>query len=502
MPEEISGNIATQKDVAGFVWTADDLADTVKSLFTFGSNILESLSKSKGALNAIYVKSPVTNEAYIAGTYRSAPELGEAPFRERLLLAAANYMEKVFRGDCRQTLFLKLDPCGRPDDMNTWNSGFLLESMRLNDISIEAPQTFDESAVVEMTGTFSLITWNRILQIRFTVEADTTVVAEIVDIIYADQLSCGACARFSDGCEAIFALARANSGSPGLSSQLLYRVTDGGEYTSDDIDALGGLSGIALAAVGRYLVVLSETAGKHVYAIKPTKAGQNLVWSSVSSGYQAGGSPRTIYAKSPSEVFIGGQGGYLYKADDILASVRVVHDASLTTQNFNIIHGAGQVVVAAGNNDTILLSINNGESFGLPDATPETGVVIRALWVLSAFQAYIGNDSGKLFFTDDQFATYTQRPLPDQSDISAILDIKFSPDSQEVGYVSVQMNDNTGRIYRTITGGRSWYKDSPGIDGLQSNERMNKLAVCGLNAVASGGKKVGSSDGLIVVAKS
>jgi photosystem II stability/assembly factor-like uncharacterized protein len=501
MAAEIPENIATQKIVSAFAYTQDNLASIPVSLFIFGSNIIESLSKSKGGLNAIYSKNPVTNEAEIVGTYRSAPELGEMPFRERALWAAANYLERVFDGDCRQVFLIKLDTCGRPDDLNTWDSMWLAEGLRLNDISVEALQTFDESAPVEMTGTFSVLNWNRILPIRFTQEADSTVLAEIIDIIYADMRSCGTCGRYSDGCEAIYALARANSGSPGLSSQLVYRVEDGGAYSVDDIDALGGLSGSGLAAAGRYLVVISEAAGKHVYATKPTKAGQAVSWASVSSGYQAGGSPRAIYAKSPSEIFIAGAGGYIYKSEDLTAAVEVAHDASLTTQNFNAIHGSGQVVVAVGDAGAILMSINNGESYSTIDYSFGS-VDLLSVWVINANQWYVGDEQGRLWYTDDKGGTFVQRSLPNQGDLSAILDIVFSPDSDQVGYLAIQTNANTGLVYRTISGGRNWYTDAPGIDQLTANERINAIATCGVNAVAAGGKKTGSTDGLIAVAKS
>lgn len=500
MSGEVPANIALQSIISAFAYTQDDLASIPVSLFKFGSNIIESLSKSKGGLNAIYSKNPVSNQAEIVGTYRSAPELGEMPFRERALWAAANYLERVFDGDCRQVFIIKLDPCGAADDLNVWDSLWLVEGMRLNDISIEALQTFDESAPVEMTGTFSVLNWNRVLPIRFTAEADSTVLAEVVDIIYADLRSCGTCGRYSDGCEAIYALVRANSGSPGLSAQLAYRVRDGGAYSTEDIDALGGLTANALAAAGRYLIVVSEAAGKHVYATKPTKAGQSIAWSSVSSGYQSGGSPRALYVKSPSEVFIAGAGGYIYKSEDFTSAVEVAHDASLTVQNFNAIHGAGQVVVAVGDTGAILMSINNGESYSTIDHS-FGAVDLLSVWCINSNQWYVGDELGQLWYTDDQGATFTQRSLPDQSNLSAVLDIVFSPDSQEVGYIALQTNGNAGLVYRTVTGGRNWFTDAPAIDQLPANEKINAVAACGINAVVAGGKKAGSTDGLIAVAK-
>lgn len=501
MAAEVPANIALQSIVSAFTYVSSDIFSPVVSLYVFGSNIIESLSKSKGALNPIYSKNPITNDADIVGKYRSAPELGEMPIRERVLWAAANYMERVFDGDCKSVFLIKLDPCGRADDLNTWNSIFLVEGLQLNDISIEALQTFDESAPVEMTGTFALDTWNRILPLKFTPIAESTILAEILDVIYADVQSCGACGRYSDGCEAIYALARANSGSPGLSSQLVYRVADGGAVTNADIAALGGLSGSKIVAVGRYLMVISEALGGHVYAVKPTKAGITPAWTAVTSGYQAGGSPRAVYAKSPSEVFITGQGGYIYKSTNILTGVSISHDASLTVLNGNAIHGAGQVVVSVHDGGRVLFSINNGDSYSLTDAFPNGTVNLRSVWVRNANQWEVGDADGKYWKTDDQGSTWTQVNLPNQSTLSEILDIKYSPDSAEVGAMAVQTNGNLGLVYRTITGGREWYDDAPGIDNLPTNERINSVALCGVNAILAGGKKSGSTDGLLSEAK-
>lgn len=487
-----------QGEIAGFSYTSANLAQLPVALATFGNNIIESLSKSLGALNPIYAKDPrIQNKINIIDFSRGAPELGEVAFRERVVPATYNYLERKFKNDCEEIFIIKIDPCGALDDLNSWNSIWIVDRVRLNNISVEALQAFDASNAVEMTGSFNSVTFERILPIRFALYAESTVLAEVLDGVYYDNKSCGDCSVYSEGCDKLAVLTRANTGSPGLSSQLVFTTTGGSTWTASDIQSLGGKDGRQLTAVGIYLVVVSETDGAHHYAPKSNPvAGQ---WTRVSTGYAVGGSPRAIYAKSPTEIFIGGQGGYVYKSTDITSSVTAITDGSLTAQNSNDIHGAGQVIVSAHDNNVILYSINNGTSFASLTG-PEVGVNLLCVWCKTPYQWYVGTNTGKLWYTMDQGATWTQRALPAQSTLTAVYDIKFSADIAEVGAIAVQAT-GAGYVYRTITGGRTWYNDAPGIDDLATNEKANFVALCGVNQIASGGKKQSSTDGFIAIAK-
>lgn len=111
-----------QEHISGFAYTTADLDASPRTLLDFGQNILESLSKSKGGITAIIGKDPITNRPVIVDYYRGAPELGEAPMRERVLRAAFNYLERVYNDDCPQTMHIKIDTCGERDVLDTFDS--------------------------------------------------------------------------------------------------------------------------------------------------------------------------------------------------------------------------------------------------------------------------------------------------------------------------------------------------------------------------------------------
>lgn len=492
--------LVKQLEVAGFAYTKDNLADTVKPLLEFGQNIIETLSKNKGALNPIYAPDPIIpDKVNIVDTTRAAPELGELAFRERMRAETFNYMERKFRQDCNEILIIKVDPCGDKDSLNSWLSLLLIDKMRLNNIAHEALGTFDGSNnIIEMTGTFNHQNWERILPIKFQEFADSIILAEGIDIVYYDSISCGSCSAYSEGCNKIAVLTVANSGSPGLSSQFVYTLNAGSTWTPVDIPTLGGKSGSAMDTVDGYFVVISETDGALHYSPKATVTAST--WIRVNTGFVGGGSPRCIYVKNSSNVFIGGQGGYLYKATDITAGVTVLTDGTITAQNANDIHGQGETVVSVHNNNVALYSANNGRTFSLVTG-PAVGVNLTAVWVVSATQWYVGTANGKLYFTIDSGANWTQRQLPNQSTIATVFDIIFSPELSEIGAIAVQTTANAGLVYRTVTGGRNWFSDAPGISGIPTNERIRAIALCGINEIGATGKKSSSTDGIIALAR-
>lgn len=492
-------SIVLQGEISTFYYRQDDLTSSPTFVGLFGESIIDGLTKSLGDLTPVIAKDPIVpNKFRIVRKTRGAPELGELTINEYIKRNTRAVVERVAKQFCDHVFFVKIDSCGRPDDVYSWDSVWVVTGAQMVTLEPGTLQQRDTSDPVEVVGTLSTEDFERLFTVRLGEKAGDLVISEVLDVIYADQQSCGSCAPYSSGCSALYGLTRANVGSPGLSSQLVYTL-NGSDYSKIDIAALGGNEGNKIQAVGRYLVVISETLGGHVYIEKASLSASG--WTVVTTGYEAGGSPRAIYSLSPQITYIGGQGGYLYKASDITVEVEVIHDASLTSQNCNAIHANGAYVLSGHDSNALLFSSNYGATFSLVMG-PEVGVNIRAVWVRSATQWWVGTASGKLWYTVDGGTTWTQRTLPNQATLSEVLDIKFSPDFAEVGAIAVQTTGNTAAIYRTLTGGRIWLKENPGIIQLgTAPERLNAVALCGVDNIATGGKKVGSSDGVLAVAE-
>ena len=487
--------IALQGEVSSFAFAENDPNELPGYLG--GCLALQSLSQAKGDRTPIFCKNPsVPNRYDIIGYQYGASALGETSIIEQLPRNVATYVEELFNRDCPNVLLNKIGLCGRPDDLSVFESILAVEGMTSTNIEFSELGSLEgESNKITVTGNANFVRFGRFFPVKLGEKADTTVVAEVLDLIYADAVSCGDCGVASDGCDKIYAITRANTGSPGLSGQLVYTLDGWATNTGVDIQPLGGKDPSRITAVGNYLVVISEADGSLVYTLKSSISSTS--WTRVTSGFVVGASPRAIYAPATNRVFMCGQGGYIYLSTNITAGVSVSQDNSLTTQRGNDIHGIGQTVVSVHHSNAIQVSQNLGQSWSLVTG-PAVGVNLTCVAVQSSQVWYVGTGNGKLYYTKDAGTTWTQRLLPNQSNLVVVNRIKFAPDSPLHGVIAVEDNAR-GYLYRSFTAGREWYNNEPAITVSSATpRRFNGVALCGYNDINAGGLEQGSSDGVIV----
>lgn len=478
-------------------------------LQTFGG-----LSKTLGSPTPIRIMNPASpGERLIVGYIFGENELPTAPIAEKFHPSAATYIETMDRKRCPILAIWRVGQCSRPDSLQEWESALIYEGARLTDLEIGELLSTEGQSEVMISGNWTMTQAYRVFAATFSEKAADEVFGEVLDIIYADERSCGGCTALSDGLNKIYAITKAQSGSPGLSSQLVWTIDGGVSWTRTDIAALGGVAGNAITAVGNYLVIVSEAAGYHVYIPKGSISSDNFT--TVTSGYNAvGATPRCIYAGGGDRVIIGGALGYIYLSEDITTSVDIVEDGSASANNVNKIAGEGlSTIVAVGDSNTIWVSTNGGRGYALlqTDAGlngPEAGANLTAVAVLDRYNWYVGTNTGKLWRTGDQGATWTQRTLPNQNQITVINDIKFSPLRKSHGVLSCETSTGAAvvaKVMRTISGGRQWYDSSPAVSGIPTggtaHVRFNAVALADVYGIAIGGLANGSADGVIMIAE-
>lgn len=489
-------NVQKAIQTAVFAYDITDLSSAVEYLG--GDTFLDGLSQDQGAINPFYVKRTDAIGYAIAGFTQDPQALGETTVNQYVLNDAAEFLRDLKNKNCPVMLLNANDICGRPDDLESWNNVHAAVALRLTNLDFADIGSRDTDATSVVTGTISFLVEDKILPLLFAERADASVLAEVLRVKISDSVNCGNCGVSSNGCQVAFALTKANAGSPGLSSQLLYtKDLFADDVNIADIPTLGGLSASDMDVVGKYVVVVSEASGSHHYAPKSAPVASS--WIEVTNGYVAGASPRAIFSQSARATFIAAAGGYIYKATNITTEVETVADNSLSTNNLNDIHGKGQVIVAVGDSNTVYYSINRGKSFGAI-VGPTVGVNLQAVYVVDNYKWYVGTGDGRLYYTQDQGATWTQRVLPNQSAIEVIWGIDFEPASvDQFGAIAVELASG-GAVYRTVTGGREWYTDSPGIAELPANDRIRSVSVCGGNTIMAGGLADGTTDGILAVA--
>lgn len=490
-------------DVSFFAYTNGDLTEPPGYL---GSSVYpQSLSQSFGTPTPQYQPDPeIPGKQNIVGYSYPLPELAQAQISQMWHRHSYTYLDRVRRLPCGQTWILRVGACERPDSLAEWESLVVVGELQMTDLEIsDIKPTSGESNSVAWSGSFTATDFYFIFTARFSERADSVVLAEILDIIYADNVNCGSCAKISDGTQRIFALQAPNAGSAGLSAQLVYSLNGGSTWAAKDIATLGGRTANKLAASGKYIVVASEADGSHHYITKNSVASGS--WTKVTSGYVAGRAPRCIYAATGSVTLFGAAGGYIYRSRNITTSVEVVDDGSSSTQNINAMHGIGSnFAIAVANNNVVKFSTNGGRGFQLLTTVdglngPESGANLTAVWAVTPYIWYVGTNTGKLWYTIDRGFTWAQRTLPNQDGISVIHDIKFSPKRSEHGVIALEYAGG-GKVYRTVSGGREYADADPYIAGLPTNTRINAVALADVYAIAAGGL-VSGNDGIIAIAE-
>ena len=491
---KIDADLALQGEVGLFYYNQDNLASVPTFEGIYGVALPDTLSVNFGELSALNVPSTTKPNTFVtARMIRSAPDLGEFTITEYIKRGVKSNLERISQVLCQHAFLIPLDGCTRPDDINSWDSILLVLGANISKLEYSSLRQRDGNDPLETSGTFSLIAAARILPTQLGEKADASVLTQVVDVIFADEASCGTCSSYSSGCQAYYALVDEYPSSPGLPSRIVGTL-DNSTFNDTIITTLGVQQGDGLAAVGKYLVVVSSSDEALHYIEKDNVFTD--AWTRVSTGFVAAAGPMAIHAESTSEVYMVGLGGYIYKSDDITSGVSVVEDGSLSSEDGNAIHGQGQVIVSVHNNNVVKMTTNGGTAWSLITG-PSVGNNLVSVAVISQTQFYVGTDAGELFYTMDSGSTWTQRNLPNQSNITKINDIVFSPDFSEIGWLAVQ-TATTGEIYRSLTGGRSWYRTTPGITQLSTApQQYNAVAACGTDYVVTGGLKTGGVDGIL-----
>ncbi len=463
-----------------------------------GCMSLDDGSKDLGEPDPVYCPSSEQRDAWdIVDEIPKAESLGTSSFTQHMDRFLNDVWWDIKERRCKFNMQAILTNCNRPDDIQMWDAKILYDNTRMTNMSHGAfnPLSGDDNAAVDITGSLTYRDLAPIRQIKFGEVLDTLVLAEVLDGVYNDVISCGDCGTPSDGCQKFYLLTLANSGSPGLSSQIVRSLDGGSTGIAIDIPVFGGLSGNRLAPVGNRLVVISQANGGHAHSLFSNLDAGVVSWSLVTTGYVATKGPRAIFSLSPAQTFIAAAGGYIYLMTDPTKAVTVLTDGSISTQDLNDIHGKGRTIIAVGGSNAMLVSRNRGVSFSAVTG-PKPGIALNTVFVFSDSIWFVGTADGDGFYTINGGVSWTEF-TPDAG-ITVFNKIRFFNDT--VGYIAVQLG-GVARVYRTTDSGATWHHEAPSISGLPTAERINVVVPCGNNICLAAGRISSAGDGLVAVAQ-
>lgn len=444
------------------------------------------------------------NKWEIVGMLPTPPELHDSGIRMQMPAGVRDILRRAAKTRCAMNLQLLIHPCETPEEKDVWTSILLYERAYLSSLTWPNLPSFKAESTEEVIieGPMKFEYFDTILPIRFAERATDEVVAEVLDGVFCGNISCGDCGPYTEGCEHFYAITRANTASPGLSSQLVYS-NDLVAWEALDIPPLGGVDASKIVCIGSNLVIVSEASGSIVYApITADIDPEDFV--EVPTGFVAFHGPRCIYVKSPSEVFIGGAAGYVYYSDDYQAAFSVIEDGALTAEDINGIDGDhNQVVVAVATDNTVLLSTNNGETFEVL-AGPAVGSDLNTVCVIDAFNWFVGGDGGAFYRTNDQGASWIEVNYQGAGVGAIVHDIEKSQETDQVLMAAIEIG-GVGYAYRSVDGGNRWRRQPPHVDGIAATDaaRLRFVAICpnDINVAGTGGlAHGGGTDGFLAIA--
>lgn len=497
MADQIDVNIAKSTQFSVFV-QADGPSPENPYLYV-GCLSLGGFTEDEGTGEPIYCPSSETPGVFdIVDTTSPPSTLPTTDFTQHMSRLLNDFWWDLRKRKCEFNLLVKGSDCARPDDPDDFQSKIIGRKAKLTNFTTGAFHSLGEDAVLDLTGSLQLRSFDRFLPIQVGEVADTSTFSEALDGIYADKVQCGNCGEVSDGCQKMYVLTTTIVASPALASQVVHSDDGGETWATDNVNTLGTNAANALARVGTRIVVVSSADLAHHHKTQSSIDSDTVGgWTRVTTGYVTSKGPRAIWSRNTNETFIAAAGGYIYFLANPTGGVTVLTDGSVSVQNLNDIRGAGRTIVAVGVSNAVLVSNNDGRTWSLVTG-PAVGVTLNTVEVVNAQIWYVGAANGKSFYTTDGGSSWVEM-TPDSS-ITAVTKIRFV--DEIVGYMTATLSGAV-RLYRTADNGNTWHYDGSYVSGLPDAEQYDFVTPCPGNynvALLGGLKPSPSTDGIIAVA--
>jgi hypothetical protein len=457
-----------------------------------------------GGVNPIWVHDPRRQGQYrLVGRSITAPDLASATLIMREKHGVIP--RQLTKIGCLFNLYEVTGACNDLSDfLSGWSDYVLIYSGCLvtkKDLGKRTSWDADDPMEDAMDLTISDV--YPIGSLSFGENAATLVDREVTGISYGSRQSCGSCGPEDDGTMRIYACTKSSgSGSPGLMAELIYTLNGGGTWSSMTINGFGVTEdALAIGVAGSYVIVIGTDA--YYYSLINQITGVPGTFSKITAGFVAGKSPKDLVIINPREIYICGNGGYVYKLTSVGSAVTVLTDGSATAENLKKIHGVDENIVAVGENGTILRSVNRGVTWATTTTSPVTaGTDILCIAVLDRNRMWVGTDFGYVYYTLNGGETWTNQPFPGNG-AGTVEDIAFATD--EVGYISYSTTTPTAGLLATINGGADWSSTLPRVLNFPVFNYARRIAIpqadttIAANNVALSGLHANGIDGIILL---
>lgn len=450
------------------------------------------LTWNQGDITLIYVPDPNRYGAFIVNSkFQGEPSNPEMAVLARYTFDLSE-MLRIIGSTCDNELQIHMGDCQNPQDFNAgWRKVLVLESAKISTYgtgdlgALQPDQRNPVDEDVSFVGTKAYEIGRLTFARKATADTDT----EVMDVFFCAGNICESCS--AEG-KWIFAVLRPDTYA---APDVVFSSDGGLTWSSDNVDSAAPDNFFpAGTCVGDYIVLLNYTESGIEYCDASDLINGVETWTSIVTGFVAGGPPNAVFSASPTYTWIVGDGGYIYLMSRPGDGVTVQDAGSATTEDLNSVHALSITrVISVGDNNAVVYTVNGGATWAARTG-PNPGVNLTAQWMRDDDVWMVGDATGRLWYTLNGGVTWYEKTFVG-SGTGAISDIVFVTNS--VGYMTVNIG-GVGRLYRTIDGGYSWYVLPEGTGTIPTNTGLNAIGVYEDANIVYAAGKYGVADGIII----
>jgi photosystem II stability/assembly factor-like uncharacterized protein len=392
---------------------------------------------------------------------------------------ALDSLEQV---NCPFTLFVNMSKSGRKDLFTNFDRTFVLSQATITSEGLTGltTRTPDDNTRAEQTFDISGEALLRLFE-QDIARQTITETASINKVIFTNEQTCRTDDDpASDFCQTGFASTDAGTGSPSASAQVLI-TTNGSTWTAASADPFGaaeditGIVGFELDRDSTRVIVARGTTD----GANPAEIGYSddsgATWTLVDVGAVNGEFVPTQHGMTSvdrNNTWLCTDGGYIYYSADAGLTWTAQESGSITATAWNAIEFVtDEIGWVGGASNAIARSIDGGASWSsITGPSAEAANAVISIAAIDKNRAWLGYDSGTMYYTIDAGVTWTQRSFTG-SGVGEVRDIAFLNES--LGYMLSDTAAPLGTVLWTIDGGYTWSTLT-----TPTNSGLNALALC------------------------
>lgn len=452
-----------------------------------GCHQLDDLEEPLGDLTVLWRKDPTgPNRWKAVGSYQGEPGvIGTSIVFDTK--KSIDYLEKQV---CPFPLYVLHMGCGRSNTFNNWDRAFVLEETTITSRTRSglAVKNAEDQTHGETTAEVSAL--KMLLTSAYALTRSGTSETEALNDIAVDpdDVCAGDCGDREELGKNMFGAGDTLAGSALNKADMSYTLDHGINWLFNGSKPLGSAEIIASIVVVQVdvsttrIIVARGTADAGNPMEVAYSDNNGLTWSnanvgSVNNQYAIGS--KALYAYDYYNIWCVTTGGYIYKSTDGGVTWVAKTSGTLTAQNLTGINfcGDGKYGVAVGANNTILKSVDKGESWAVVTGpTGQAAVQINTVSILTPNRIWLGYNDGKIYYSHDGGTTWNRREGWAQNGVTGSIP---SMDWFDVYFGAFIFNTAApvGSIYITINGGYDWKKYDYTNSGLNSIIVLSPLEI-------------------------